>query len=106
METVHKTTKLAEKDHGDESRKWRRGSEYVGEPSQQKKQRMLLNRSILSPTTVHRLISEYIVEDVLPLSTVESPSFTKLIVGISSAQVVPDRKSFTQHLDKAYDEMK
>ena len=35
----------------------------------------------------------------------ESPSFRKLIGGISSAQVVPDRKSFTQHLDKAYDEM-
>ena len=34
----------------------------------------------------------------------ESSAFRKLIGGISSAQV-PDRKSFTQHLDKAYDEM-
>ena len=34
----------------------------------------------------------------------ESVAFRKLIGGISSAQV-PDRKTFTQHLDKAYDEM-
>jgi len=104
LESVHKTITLEAKDHGDESRKRKRESDDVGEPSQQKKQRLLLNRSLPSPTTVRRLISEYVVEDVLPLSTVESPAFRKLISGISSAQV-PDRKSFTQHLDKAYDEM-
>ena len=47
---------------------------------------------------------EYVIEDVLPLSTVESPAFRKLIGGMTSAQV-PDRKSFTLHLDKAFDEM-
>ena len=104
FETVHKTTKLEAKDHGDESRKRKRESDDVGEPSQQKKQRVLLNRSLPSPTIIRRLISEFVVEDVLPLSTVESPAFRKLISGISSAQV-PDRQSFTQHLDKAYDEM-
>ena len=57
-----------------------------------------------SPATICRLISEFIVEDVLPLSTVESPAFRKLIGGISSAQV-PDRKSLTQHLYKACNEM-
>jgi len=50
------------------------------------------------------LISEYVIEEVLPLSTVESPGFRKLIGGICSVQV-PDRKSFTQHLDKAFEEM-
>ena len=104
LETVHKATKLEAKDHGDENRKRNRESDDVGEPSQQKKQRMLLNRSLPPPTTIRRLISEYVNEDVLPLSTVESPAFRKLIGGISSAQV-PDRKSFTQHSDKAYDEM-
>ena len=44
LETVHKTTKLEAKDHGDESRKWKRESYNVG---QQKKQRMILNRSIV-----------------------------------------------------------
>ena len=105
LETVHKTTSLKEKDHdGDESRKRRRDSEDVGEPSQQKRQHMLSNKSKASPATVRRLISEYVVEDVLPLSTVESPAFRKLIGRISSAQV-PDRKTSTQHLDKAYDGM-
>ena len=65
---------------------------------------MLLNRSMPPPITVCHLISEYVVGDVLPLSTVELPAFRRLIRGISSAQV-PDRKSFTQHLDKGYDEM-
>ena len=84
-----------------ESRKWKRESDDVGEPSQQKKHCVLLNRSMQSPATVRRLISEYVVEDVISLPTMESP---KLIGGISTAQV-PDQKSFTQHLDKAYDEM-
>jgi len=50
------------------------------------------------------LISEYVVEDVLPLSTVESPAFRKLVGGMSSAQIL-GRKSFTQYLDKVYNEM-
>ena len=53
---------------------------------------------------IDKLISEYVIEDVLPLSTVESPDFRKLMGGISSAQV-PDRKSFTLRLDKAFDEI-
>ena len=35
----------------------------------------------------------YVIEDVLPLSTVESPAFRKLIGGMTSTQV-PDQKSF------------
>lgn len=41
---------------------------------------------------------------MLPLYTVESPAFKKLIGGISSVQVA-ERKSFTLRLDKAFDEM-
>ena len=94
---------MKEKDHnGDKSRKQRRDSEDVCEQSQLKHQRVLSNKSMASPATVCRLISEYVVEDVLPISTVESPAFRKLIGGISSAQV-PDRKALTQHLDKTYD---
>ena len=39
-----------------------------------------------------------------PLSTVESPAFQKLMNSICTTQL-PDRKSFTQHLDKVYDSM-
>ena len=43
---------------------------------------------------------------MLPLSTVESPAFRMLVSSISLAQVsLSDRKSFTAHLDKAFDAM-
>ena len=106
LETVQKTTSLKEKDHdGDESRKRRRDLKDVSEPSQQKRQRVLSNKSMASPATVRHLVSEYVVEDVLPLSTVESPAFRKLIGGIFSAQL-QDRKTLIQRSDKAYDGMK
>ena len=41
---------------------------------------------------------------MLPLSTVESATFQKLIGGICSTQI-PDRKSFTAHMGKLYDLM-
>jgi len=91
-------------DHVGNSRKQSRASVDVGETSQQKHQCLLSNRSTVSSQTAHRLISEYLVEDALSLSTPESPVFRKLIGGISAAQI-PDRKSLTQHLYKAYGEM-
>ena len=39
---------------------------------------------------------------MLPLSTVESQAFRKLINGICPTQI-PDRKSFTEYLDHQYD---
>ena len=41
---------------------------------------------------------------MLPLSTVESQAYRRLISGISYAQV-PDRKSITLHLDKVFEDM-
>ena len=41
---------------------------------------------------------------MLPLSTVESPAFRKLIGGLCCTQV-PDRKSFTLYMDRLYNEM-
>ena len=106
LETVHITTTLVENDQGqgDNSRKWRRGSDDYGEPSQQKWQCMLFNEGKVSPEMARSLIADYVVENVLPLSTVESPAFRRLVSGIPSVQV-SDRKSFTQHLDKVYEEM-
>ena len=43
---------------------------------------------------------------MLPLSTVESEVFRRLIAGVSSAQLqVPDRKSLKLHLDKVFEAM-
>ena len=46
-------------------------------------------------------MAEYIVEDMLPQSTVDSPAFRKLIGGVHSSQI-PGRKALTLHLDKVF----
>ena len=52
------------------------------------------------------MVAKCIIEDMLPLSTVESPAFRKLICGTSSNSVrLPGRKSLTLFLDKAYESM-
>jgi len=50
-------------------------------------------------------VSEYIVGDMLPLSTVDSPTFRKLIGGVCSTQV-PGRKALTSHLDNLFISMR
>ena len=83
LQTVHKTTTLVEKDPckdgGDCSKKRRRDSQDVGEPSQQKRQCTIANKSIISATKVRGLISEYVIEDV---------AITTVYSGISSLQKV------------------
>ena len=64
----------------------------------------VLTRNSIPAQKMQSLLSEYIIEDMQPLSTVESPAFCKLISNICTTQI-PDRKSFTQHLDKVYDSM-
>ena len=76
------------------------------EQSQIKKQSTLPSMSKLNPTQVQSLVAEYIIEDMLPLSTVESPAFRKLICGTSTSSVqLPDRKSQILFLDKAFESM-
>ena len=58
----------------------------------------------ISSTKLCKAFFEYIIEDMQPLSTVDSPAFRKLIGSICPYQL-PDRKSFTQHLEKLYDLM-
>ena len=58
----------------------------------------------ISSTKLRKALFEYIIEDMQPLSTVDSPAFWKLIGSICPYQL-PDRKSFTQHLEKLYDLM-
>ena len=50
------------------------------------------------------VLAEYVIEDMEPLTTVESPAFRKLIASFCPYPL-PNRKSFTQYLDKLYDIM-
>ena len=73
---------------------------------QSKRQSTLITKALVSPTEIMNRIAEYIINDMLPLSTVESPSFRKLIVEmISSSVQLPNRKALAMHLDKAYESM-
>ena len=111
LENFHKTINLITKEPSSdaskataiESRK-RRNSDDVEDPNPLKRLRMLYSSSSVSPVRLQSLISEYIIEDMLPLSTVESQPFRRLIGGLSSTQVL-DRKILTLHLDKAFKTM-
>ena len=43
------------------------------------KQQATLDRRGVSLVEVRKLVTEYIVDDILPLATVESPAFKKLV---------------------------
>ena len=53
--------------------------------------------------------TEYITDDMLPLSTVESPAFRKLVCRLLSSSVqyveLPNRKSISLYLQNAYELM-
>uniref|UniRef100_A0A3B4GZR6 HAT C-terminal dimerisation domain-containing protein n=1 Tax=Pundamilia nyererei TaxID=303518 RepID=A0A3B4GZR6_9CICH len=53
------------------------------------------------------LVAAYIVEDMLPISTVDSESFRRIVEKIptKSGVKLPQRKSFVGYLEKEYDKM-
>jgi len=53
---------------------------------------------------LHNALAEYAIENMQPLTTVESPAFCKLIASVCPYQL-PDQKLFTQYLDKLYEIM-
>ena len=66
------------------------------------KKQYTLTRNSIPAQKMLSLLSEYVIKDMQPLSTVESLAFRKLISNICTTHI-PDRKSFTEHLDKVYD---
>ena len=86
LDTVHKTTPLVSITP-DGKGKWKLDHNDNEEPSQIKKQCTLPSMSKLNPTRTQSLVAEYIIEDMLPLSTVESLAFKILICGTSSSNV-------------------
>jgi len=70
------------------------------------RQATLQERSV-SLLTVRGLVAQYVINDMLPLSTVEPFSFRLLISGLSASTSVqlPDRKSLSSYLGKAFELM-
>ena len=55
---------------------------------------------------VRKLVTEYIIDDMFPLTTVESPAFKKLIDAFSPRPVqLPDRKTLCSHIEQVYESM-
>ena len=85
-------------------------SSPTGSPrgSPRRKQAKLSFQDGTSKAEVNRLVASYIVEEMLPLSTVESPSFRNILSKIKiigKGQPTTDRKTFTAYLDNCYKEM-
>ncbi|XP_035987101.1 uncharacterized protein LOC118560298 [Fundulus heteroclitus] len=98
LERCHATTTLSEK-------------RKIAEDERDKPKQQKLNFSRpaiipLEPREVRRLVAEYVVEDMLPLSTVESPAFKKLVskipVTTNDKHVLPCRTTFAKELDRTY----
>ena len=104
LSSVHKNAKLVAKKVEKPGKRWQRSDIDDNEPKRQCTLPDVLTRNSIPAQKMQSLLSEYIIEDMQPLSTVESPAFCKLISNICTTQI-PDRKSFTQHLDKVYDSM-
>lgn len=110
LETVHKTVALVPiiPAEGKRTGKRKRSSVDEGEELQRqpKKQSTLMTKASISPAKMRNLVAEYIINDMLPLSTVESPGFKKLIAEMTSSSVeLTNRKALATHLDKAYELM-
>ena len=96
LNTVHKTTILVPITPG---KTWKQKLDSVDEEQQiqAKKQCTLPSVCKLNLSQLRGLVAEYIIKDMLPLSTVESPAFKRLVcstAGTSSSNMqLPDRKS-------------
>jgi len=105
LSRVHKKTPLVTKEVPALTRgKRKRDDDQQPNETGPTKKQCTLSGNIAPSTRLRQLLSNYIIEDMLPLSTVESTGFRSLINGLCPTQV-PDRKSFTLYLDQLYDQM-
>ena len=105
LDSVHKTVNLlAILSEGVGGGKQKRPAGDIGDSSS--KRQATLDRKGVSSVEVRKLVTEYIIDDMLPLTTVESPAFKKLINSFSPHPVqLPDRKTISLHVNQAYESM-
>ena len=100
LKKQHSTVKLVEKNPGGEA------STASGSEPPAKQQRLDFSRdkSVVSGEGLKKLVAGYIVEEMLPISTVDSPSFRRIIEKIPTKNNVklPVRKTFSGYLEREY----
>ena len=89
LNTVHKSVKLVAREVEKPEKKRRRS---VDTDDSELKRQCTLTRNSIPAQKMRCLLSKYVIEDMQPLSTVESPAFRKLINNICTTQIL-DRKS-------------
>ena len=71
------------------------------------KRRATLDRRGILSKEVRRLVMDYVIEDMLPLTTMESPAFRKLVNELSAHHVqLSDRKTLSLSIEQACNSMK
>ena len=108
LDNVHKTENLVailpETARAGANAKRKRSAADNGDNAP-KKQATLQRRSV-SLMEVRKVVTEYIIDDMLPLSTVESSAFRKLVNELSPCPVqLLDRKALSSHIEQAYESM-
>lgn len=104
LSAQHGNTKLVAKDPA------RRSHEGVTQQPTTPKQAELFSTSLgaqrLTQKDMNKLVAGFIVEDKLPLLSIELPSFRKVLDKIPTThKPTSDRKTFSQYLDKCYSDM-
>jgi len=101
LDSVHKTTSLIA--ILPQTTKRKRSEDDEGN---QAKRQATLERRAISSEEIRKVVMEYVIEDMLPLTTVESSAFRKLIDKLSPRPVqLPDRKTISLCIEQAYDTM-
>ena len=88
LNTMHKSIKLVAKEVEKSEKKRQRGMDT---DDNEPKRQCTLTRNFIPAQKILSLLSEYVIEDMQPLSTVESLAFRKLISNICTTHI-PDRK--------------
>ena len=105
LSAQHGNTKLVAKDPARRSFEGDGVTQQPTPPKQAKLSSSLGARQV-TQNEMNRLVAGFIVEDMLPLSTIESARFRKIIDKIpATRKPTSDRKTFSRYLDKCYSDM-
>uniref|UniRef100_A0AAZ1XEJ3 BED-type domain-containing protein n=1 Tax=Oreochromis aureus TaxID=47969 RepID=A0AAZ1XEJ3_OREAU len=105
LESQHGTVKLTER--VPPSGPKQRAVTSAEGPTHPKQQKLDFGAKPVSDEELKKLVAQYIVEEMLPVNTVDSPSFRAIIKKIPTSvnAELPHRTTFTSYLEKEFTEM-